>query len=76
MNVTVESLKKAGHVDAEKTFKEIAVAGGFGDIDPSHPGGLDVDNIGDPKAKASVAALLSSPASAPAIKAPLTGKDS
>lgn len=58
MSVTVESLKKAGHENPEATFTEIALAGGFGDIAPDHGGSLDVENIGDPKAKAKALALL------------------
>ncbi len=59
MSVTVESLKKAGHENPEAAFVEIARAGGFGDIEPNHNGSLDVEGIGDPKAKAKALALLS-----------------
>lgn len=56
-NVTVESLKRAGHEDPEKTFREIAVAGGFGDLDPNQEGGLDISGL-EGKYKTAVERLL------------------
>ncbi len=63
--VTRQSLADAGHKNPDLTFVAIAKAGGFGDVDPSHGGGLDVDGLVDPQAKAAIAELLKVTPAAP-----------
>lgn len=61
MNVTLQSLEAAGHADAEAVFKAVCAAGGFGDVDPTHGGGLDISGLTG-KVKADVEAIIASPA--------------
>lgn len=56
--VTLEALTKAKYADPAGTFTKVALAGGFGNIHPSHGGGLAVGSIVDPEAKKAVAAIL------------------
>lgn len=56
--VTVEALEQNGYEKPEELFTKIALAGGFGDVKPSHGGGLDIDGIADKDAKAAVVKLL------------------
>ena len=56
--VSVEALEAKGYSDPVGTFKAIALAGGFGAVDPSHQGGLDVGGIEDAKAKAAIEKIL------------------
>ena len=56
--VTVEALEQAGYKDCEVLFTKVALAGGFGDVKPSHGGGLDIEGIADAEAKKAVAELL------------------
>lgn len=60
-NVNVEALAKAGHKDPEAVFVAVRDAGGFGDIDPSHGGGLDISGL-EGKAKTDVEKILTLPA--------------
>ena len=57
--MTLSDLEKMGFENPEATFREIAVAGGFGAIEPNHAGGLDIDGITDKLAKAAVDKILS-----------------
>ncbi len=57
--MTLDDIKKMGFEDPESTFSEIALVGGFGKILPSTPGGLDIESIVDPAAKAAVNKILS-----------------
>jgi len=44
-NVTLESLQKQHGGNAERVFREICDRGGYGDVDPSNRGGLDVAGV-------------------------------
>lgn len=56
--VTVEALEAKGYPNPVETFKAVAKAGGFGDVDPSHEGGLDVAGVEDKAAKAAIEKIL------------------
>jgi hypothetical protein len=57
MNVSRESLTKAGHKDPDAVFAAVAEAGGFGNVDPNHGGGLDISGLSG-KEKADVEKIL------------------
>jgi len=41
-NVNLAMLRKTHGANAESIFREVTEIGGFGDIEPTHEGGLDI----------------------------------
>jgi hypothetical protein len=48
-NVNLASLKKTHGDDAENIFRQVAQIGGFGDVEPNNPGGLDITGLSESK---------------------------
>ena len=55
--MNLDKLKELGVANPEKVFAQICEIGGFGKIDPSHAGGIDLTGL-NPQQKAAVDALL------------------
>lgn len=68
--MNIETLTKAGYKDPKAVFTAVALAGGFGAVDPSHGGGLDIDGLTDADAKKAVDAVLAKAEKTEAPKAP------
>lgn len=49
MNINLASLKKTHGDEAEEIFKKVAQMGGFGDVEPNNPGGLDISGLSESK---------------------------
>lgn len=59
-NITGEKLEKIVGVGASDIWKRICVIGGFGDVEFSNPGGLDISGLPDAK-QAQIQKLLEEP---------------
>jgi hypothetical protein len=49
MNINLASLKKTHGDQAEAIFRQVALIGGFGDVEPNNPGGLDISGLSESK---------------------------
>jgi len=73
-HVDVEKLKKAGHADPEAVFIKIREIGEFGDIAPSHLGGLDIASLDESK-RERIQKLIDSPSKDEAVAAEVKPKN-
>jgi hypothetical protein len=48
-NVNLTGLKRTHGDDAEKVFIKVREMGGFGDVSPDNPGGLDISGLSESK---------------------------
>lgn len=60
MNVNLEGLKKTHGDNAVNVFKKVAELGGFGDVEPNNPGGLDITGLPEAK-QAQIKKLVDAP---------------
>ena len=60
MNINLEGLKKIHGDNAENIFKKVAEIGGFGDVEPNNPGGLDITGLPEAK-QAQIKKLVDAP---------------
>lgn len=59
-NVTLASLKRAGHDNPEEVWRKICDIGGFGDLEPNIEGGLDIAGLSD-STRGRIEDLIASP---------------